>query len=92
MILSFLPWVTVDPAPGPDMAELCESLNRLIEAQRIEIAELRRLLLEEKRISRDAARLAMEAVDDSNETLVRIVTETHRNLADRVAREEEHTL
>lgn len=76
--------------PQIEVAELIEALRELVAAQREEINGLRRMLLDEKRVSRDVARLAMALLEDCDDGSAFVMREVHTQLADRVARIEEH--
>jgi hypothetical protein len=88
MIPGWLTFVTLR-LPGDDRRDECDALRSLVSAQSDIIDELRSLLLEEKRVSRDCARFALEVAVPELEG---IAAEMHASLADRVARAEEHTL
>lgn len=77
------------PEERAEMADRLEvdALRGLVIAQADMLDEFRRMLLEEKRVSRDVAKFAVAVADQELEPMAE---DLHRQLADRVARAEEH--
>lgn len=98
--MAWLPFVTLGDLARHRRDGLVEALNELIdeqqlliEAQQTEIRELRRLGLEERRLARDIAGLAVEALTcEATPVTVAHLAEMARELSYSIARIEEHSL